>query len=71
MLCTYLSAVLLVWLLLNSLFGWSWADPIAALVIAAIAVREGINAWHGDTCCPSPATFGADRSDAHDCDCCD
>lgn len=71
LLCTYLSAVLLVGLLLNSLFGWSWADPIAALVIAAIAVREGINAWHGDTCCPSPATFGADRSDAHDCDCCD
>ncbi|WP_328388502.1 cation transporter [Nocardia sp. NBC_00416] len=40
LLCTYLSAVLLVGLLLNSLFGWSWADPIAALAIAAIAVRE-------------------------------
>lgn len=45
LLCTYLSAVLLVGLALNSLFGWSWADPIAGLVIAAIAVREGINAW--------------------------
>ncbi len=44
-LCTYLSAVLLVGLVLNSLFNWSWADPIAALVIAAIAVREGVNAW--------------------------
>src|SRR5882672_8084116 len=40
LLCTYLSAVLLVGLVLNSLFGWSWADPIAGLVIAGIAVRE-------------------------------
>ena len=52
--CTYLSAVLLVGLALNSLFGWSWADPIAGLVIAAIAVREGVNAWKGRTCCPAP-----------------
>lgn len=51
LLCTYLSAVVLVGLVLNSLFGWSWADPIAGLVIAAIAVREGIQAWRGDTCC--------------------
>lgn len=54
LLCTYLSAVLLIGLLLNSLFGWSWADPIAALVIAAIAVKEGRNAWRGITCCPTP-----------------
>lgn len=53
LLCTYLSAVLLIGLLLNSFFGWSWADPIAALVIAAIAVREGIQAWRGETCCTS------------------
>ncbi|WP_438804340.1 cation transporter [Nocardia noduli] len=53
LLCTYLSAVLLVGLLLNSLFGWSWADLIAALVIAVIAVREGLDAWRGDTCCPT------------------
>lgn len=51
LLCTYLSAVLLVGLILNSLLGWSWADPVAALVIAVIAVREGINAWRGDPCC--------------------
>ena len=52
LLCTYLSAVLLVGLLLNSLFGWSWADPIAGLVIAGVAVREGIEAaWKGDACC--------------------
>jgi len=51
LLCTYLSAVLLAGLLLNSLFGWSWADPIAALVIAGVAVREGREAWRGDACC--------------------
>lgn len=51
LLCTYLSAVLLVGLLLNALFGWSWADPIAALVIAAVAVKEGVDAWKGRHCC--------------------
>jgi divalent metal cation (Fe/Co/Zn/Cd) transporter len=51
LLCTYLSGVLLVGLLLNGLFGWSWADPIAALVIAAIALKEGREAWRGHHCC--------------------
>ena len=51
LLCTYLSGVLLVGLLLNSLVGWSWADPIVALVIAALAVREGREAWRGEHCC--------------------
>ncbi|WP_375430706.1 cation transporter [uncultured Friedmanniella sp.] len=51
LLCTYLSAVLLVGLALNSLFGWTWADPVAALVIAAVAVREGVEAWRGEVCC--------------------
>ena len=55
LLCTYLSAVLLVGLALNSLFGWSWADPFAALVIAGVAVREGARVWRGDNCC-SPIT---------------
>ena len=52
LLCTYLSAILLAGLALNSVLGWSWADPVAALGIAAIAIREGINAWRGDPCCP-------------------
>jgi divalent metal cation (Fe/Co/Zn/Cd) transporter len=57
LLCTYLSAVLLVGLGLNSLFGWTWADPVAALVIAAVAVKEGRDAWRGDACCaPAPGT---------------
>jgi divalent metal cation (Fe/Co/Zn/Cd) transporter len=56
LLCTYLSAVLLVGLALNSAFGWSWADPVAALVIAAVAIKEGRDAWRGDTCCaPLPS----------------
>ncbi|MFE3105399.1 cation transporter [Nocardia tengchongensis] len=72
LLCTYLSAVLLVGLILNSLFGWSWADPIAALVIAAIAVKEGVNAWRGHTCCPSPMALSSNSSAAEgDCSCCD
>nr|WP_245867250.1 cation transporter [Serinibacter salmoneus] len=70
LLCTYLSAVLLVGLLLNSAVGWSWADPIAALVIAGIAVREGVQAWRGDGCC-SPAELLADpghtATGAHGC----
>jgi len=51
LLCTYLSGVLLVGLVLNSLFGWSWADPAVALVIAAVAVKEGRDAWRGEHCC--------------------
>jgi hypothetical protein len=65
LLCTYLSAVLLVGLALNSLLGWSWADPIAALVIAGLAVREGRLAWRGETCCdmPVPASGPACEDD--------
>lgn len=61
LLCTYLSAVLLVGLAVNSLFGWWWADPVAALAIAAVAVREGRQAWRGDLCCAptSGPTSGA------------
>lgn len=51
LLCTYLSAVVLAGLILNSLFGWSWADPIAALILAGVAVNEGREAWRGETCC--------------------
>ncbi len=51
LLCTYLSAVLLVGLILNSLLGWSSADPLVALIIAAVAVREGREAWRGHHCC--------------------
>ncbi|MFD7326315.1 cation transporter [Streptomyces sp. NPDC059875] len=55
LLCTYLSAVLLLGLVLNATLGWSWADPVAALVIAAVAVKEGREAWQGRGCCAAPA----------------
>ncbi len=50
-LCAYLSIALLAGLLLNAAAGWWWADPLAALVIAAIAVREGRASWRGESCC--------------------
>lgn len=66
LLCSYLSAVLLVGLALNSLFGWTWADPLAALVIAVVAVNEGRQAWRGDTCCaPTAVLIQADDNHHH------
>ncbi|MGW2413763.1 cation transporter [Streptomyces tubercidicus] len=78
LLCTYLSAVLLVGLVLNATLGWSWADPIAALVIAAIAVKEGRDAWQGKGCCAAPAAVAVPSVDTEadacgcrpGCDCC-
>ncbi len=55
LLCTYLSAAVLAGLVLNATLGWWWADPVAALVLAAVAVREGRAAWRGDLCCVVPA----------------
>jgi divalent metal cation (Fe/Co/Zn/Cd) transporter len=51
MLCAYMSAGLLVGLGLNALLGWWWADPVTALAIAGVAVKEGIDAWRGESCC--------------------
>ena len=50
-LCTYLSAILLAGLLLNALVGWWWADPVAALIMVPIIVKEGIEGLRGETCC--------------------
>ncbi|MEV1085615.1 cation transporter [Streptomyces sp. NPDC050211] len=73
LLCTYLSAVLLAGLLANSLLGWSWADPAAALIIAAIAVKEGRQAWRGEACCSVPAGLpeaaGRETGDREGCGC--
>lgn len=49
-LCAYLSAILIGGLLLNALFGWWWADPMAALVMVPIIAKEGLEAWRGETC---------------------
>ncbi|GIG36462.1 cation transporter [Cellulomonas pakistanensis] len=63
LICSYLSAVLLAGLLLNGGLGWWWADPVAALVIAGFAVREGIEAWRGDACgTPLADLVGGDRA---------
>ncbi|NNJ03027.1 cation transporter [Streptomyces sp. PKU-MA01144] len=70
LLCTYLSAALLVGLVLNAALGWSWADPAAALVIAAAAVKEGRDAWQGRGCCAPaamPPAVGARAGDACGC----
>jgi divalent metal cation (Fe/Co/Zn/Cd) transporter len=50
-LCTYLSAILLAGLLLNAFFGWWWADPVAALIMVPIIVKEGIEGLRGENCC--------------------
>lgn len=73
LLCAWLSAVLLVGLVLHLALGWAWADPAAALVIAAFAVREGVRAWRGDACCtPARALVGHDApAPACDDGCCD
>lgn len=83
LLCTYLSAVLLTGLILNATLGWSWADPVSALFIAAVAVKEGRDTWQGRGCCvPSrTAEVPAAEADVHGemgdacgcrpgCDCC-
>lgn len=55
-LCTWLSAILLVGLLLNALLGWWWADPVAALVMVPIIVREGFEGLRGERCEDGRAT---------------
>jgi divalent metal cation (Fe/Co/Zn/Cd) transporter len=79
LLCTYLSAVLLGGLLVNAVLGWWWADPVAGLVIAAVAVREGLEAWRGEACSCAPAAgirspatgdaLNPDDLDAETCTC--
>nr|WP_218110698.1 cation transporter [Mycolicibacterium grossiae] len=51
LLCTYLSGVLLIGLVVNSVLGWWWADPLVGLFIAAVALKEGREAWRGEHCC--------------------
>jgi divalent metal cation (Fe/Co/Zn/Cd) transporter len=67
MLCAYLSAALLVGLGGNAVFELWWLDPVTALVIAAVAVREGREAWRGESCCAAPI---GEQHEACDEDCC-
>jgi divalent metal cation (Fe/Co/Zn/Cd) transporter len=67
LLCTYLSAAVLIGLVLNSLLGWWWADAVAGLVIAAFAIREGAEAWRGDACATSVGMLlEPEHEDDHD-----
>jgi len=73
MLCAYLAGALLVGLLGNALLGAWWLDPAVGLLIAGVAVREGLEAWRGEGCCVSDpladALAGPD-TDACAADCC-
>lgn len=69
LLCTYLSGVLLLGLLLNGWLGWWWADPLVGLVVAGLALREGRAAWRGEACDCVPAPD--DEAAACGCDECD
>jgi divalent metal cation (Fe/Co/Zn/Cd) transporter len=69
LLCTYLSAVLLAGLALNALLGWWWADPLTALAVVAVAVKEGVDAWRGNACCPPVKAAANDQPGCGpDCD---
>jgi hypothetical protein len=63
MLCAYLSVALLLGLEANALFGLWWADPVTALVVAGVAIKEGRESWRGETCCAADA--GLDTADSH------
>jgi divalent metal cation (Fe/Co/Zn/Cd) transporter len=63
LLCTYLSAAVLLGLVLNAALGWGWADQVVALGLAAVAVREGREALRGETCCPPIHLEEEDRDD--------
>jgi divalent metal cation (Fe/Co/Zn/Cd) transporter len=67
MLCAYLSAGLLVGLGLNALLGWWWADPVTALAIAGVALKEGRDAWRGESCCTAPISARSSAGDAERC----
>ena len=60
MLCAYLSAALLVGLGAHALFGLWWADPVTALLIAGVAVKEGRESWRGESCCTASVVPGGD-----------
>ncbi|MDJ0338625.1 cation transporter [Cryobacterium sp. PH31-O1] len=66
LLCAYLSAAVLIGLLLDTLFSWAWADAVAALVIAGFAIREGVEAWKGDTCAAPVSALTGERPLQHD-----
>lgn len=71
MLCAYLAGALLVGLLGNALVGAWWLDAVVGLLIAAVAVREGLEAWRGEGCCVSSPLDGAQFAEGRSCGCSD
>ncbi|MEA2419317.1 MAG: hypothetical protein QOE60_1523 [Thermoleophilaceae bacterium] len=67
LLCAYLAGAVFLGLAGNALFGWWWLDPIAALLIAGIAVREGLQTWRGEGCCAAPNLTPAAACDDECC----
>ena len=70
MLCAYLSIALLFGLSANTFLGWWWADPLTALLIAVVAVKEGWETWRGDPCCDEEGALLAGTQPHCDDDCC-
>jgi len=66
LICALLSAAVLLGLLANALLGWAWADSVAALIIAVFAIREGVEAWNGDTCATPIGELMESRDVEHD-----
>ena len=56
--CAYLSAILLGGLLLHSVFGLWWADPVAGLIMVPIIARDGVAGWRGKSCCDGCSSLG-------------
>ena len=67
LLCSYLSAALLLGLAGNALLGLWWLDPAAGVVIAAVALKEGVETWRGESCCAPPAP--GSEGECHDACC--
>jgi divalent metal cation (Fe/Co/Zn/Cd) transporter len=70
MLCAYLSIALLIGLSANAFLGWWWADPLTALLIAGVAVKEGWETWRGDPCCDEEGALLAGTQPHCEDDCC-
>ena len=68
LICAYLAGAVFLGLAGNALLGWWWLDPIAALLIAGVAVKEGIETWRGEGCCAAPGLMAA--APGCDDDCC-
>jgi divalent metal cation (Fe/Co/Zn/Cd) transporter len=68
LICAYLAGAVFLGLAGNALFGWWWLDPIAALAIAGVAIKEGVETWRGEGCCAAPNLDPAAACEDEFCD---